>query len=363
MQTRENTNFVGEKLKHRLKEIMKKVFLFCISCIFAIGIQAQTGHLKFMDIPMEGTLDFFSNRLIEEKGFIKSQMGKEDERYDNHQIKLIGKFGGFENAKVYLKQHSKANGISSLTVYFDKSQYDENKIQSWLETYNSLYGDPNHYKSDNSDYETYTWESEDGKIKICIVDDYFYITFDDKTELEAEDKDYKEYMAKRERETVNEICGIPFGSSYETAETKLDNKYGMADFHNRSMIVYYNKTYAGITFNSIMFLFESDGTKSFMNGAVFILDTKTSKEAEEKRDLLYKQLSYKYEMESKDDSNGRKFYYGGYPPANTVLSLESIFQRGFIIEVIKRDKEFTKDATPYFARLMYGRYKYVNEEF
>ena len=48
-------------------------------------------------------------------------------------------------------------------------------------------------------------------------------------EREREDSIFwKEYQEKIDRITVKEICNVPFGCSYEKAETILENKYGIA---------------------------------------------------------------------------------------------------------------------------------------
>ena len=93
-----------------------------------------------------------------------------------------------------------------------------------------------------------------------------------------------------------------------------------------------------------------------MNECVFILDAYTAKEAKEKRDRLYKRLSDKYYMYEEIDKNGFKYYIGGVSPVNENNA-------AFIIDIVKLDKDLAKKFHPYAARLNYGMYNYVKEEF
>ena len=76
-------------------------------------------------------------------------------------------------------------------------------------------------------------------------------------------------------------------------------------------------------------------------------------DAKDKRERLYNKLSWKYDMEEGVDDDGNKYYYGGHSP----VPFDSF---GFSIDIIKYDN---RTSIPYAARLMYGRYNYVKEEF
>ena len=47
---------------------MKKISLFCIGCLFSILLQAQSEHLKFMGIPLDGKISAF-HKEMKKKGF------------------------------------------------------------------------------------------------------------------------------------------------------------------------------------------------------------------------------------------------------------------------------------------------------
>ena len=163
---------------------------------------------------------------------------------------------------------------------------------------------------------------------------------------------YKELEAQK----VTEICGVKFGTSYEDAKRILENKYGEAYKHSKQSIIFKYKNYAGISFDRISFLFQSDGYRTYMNGCVFAIDANTAEDAKEKRDGLYNCLSGKYYMDEEIDKNGFKYYIGGVSPVNENNA-------AFIIDIVKLNKDLAKKYNPYIARLKYGRYNYVKEEF
>lgn len=147
------------------------------------------------------------------------------------------------------------------------------------------------------------------------------------------------------------ICGVDFGASYSTAERILENKFGYKHFlSDRTQIIFENKMYAGITWDRLMFLFQSDGTISYLNRAVLVRKSKTAAEAKENRDALKRQMEGKYFiMDFTDEKSGFKYYMGGSNPTNPSYP-------GFTIDIIKYSNG------TYGTRLDYGPYDYVKEE-
>ena len=163
-------------------------------------------------------------------------------------------------------------------------------------------------------------------------------------------------QAFNEAQTIREICGIPFGTEYQKAKDILYNKYGYPDYNpDRTHVVYQNKKYAGMDFGSIHFLFQSDGYKSYMNGAVFIIEADNLAEARKIQEMLYKKLDEKYVMMSDEDENGNTIWKGGLSPTDEMTY-------GFMIGIMKYDKSL-QPKHPYCVRLFYGPYNYVKEEF
>lgn len=177
----------------------------------------------------------------------------------------------------------------------------------------------------------------------------------------AQGMDNDEISEYIESQRVKEICGIPFGTSYEEASNSLYNKYGSPEYNinnSKESITYKNKKYAGILFDTIYFLFQSDGRRSYMNGCVFIIKADDAEEAKKNRDMLYKKLSEKYRMLVYTDENDFKYYVGGFSPTGGD-------DAAFVIDVVKYkyEKEVARLFHPYAARLMYGLYEYIKEEF
>ena len=72
-----------------------------------------------------------------------------------------------------------------------------------------------------------------------------------------------------EANKITEICNVPFGSSHEKTKAILEEKYGDFEylFSKKDDIIYKHKKYAGVDFDSMHFLFQSDGTRSYFNAA------------------------------------------------------------------------------------------------
>ncbi len=330
---------------------MKRFALATILCLTTIICQAQE-HLRFMDIPIEGTIEYFCSQLIKEKGLAVSNIPGDEQFLNIGTKKLTGDFYGIKNCTFYVGKHKRLDNVSSVIVedtLFALDEVDENRLVS---LHDERYG--NHEINSTNHSVWYKWKTVNGDVELLVDEEGFAMYYTDYTENEMRELVVKEFEEEWERQTIKEICGIPFGTSYEKAEKILENKYGTPSIYSdKTRIVYDNKSYAGIQFDDIIFLFQSDGYKSYFNGCVFILETSSLSQAKEKRDMLYKELSRKYDMDEGEDDNGNKFYYGGHSP----VPFDGF---GFSIDIIKYDN---RPRIPYAARLMYGRYNYVDEEF
>lgn len=329
---------------------MRRFALFLVFC-FASICQAQE-HLRFMDVPIDGAIDDFCSRLIKENGLVAGIM-TEGEQYMNMKTKkLSGGFYGIKGCTFYVRKHDRLDNTSSVIVedtLLALSKVDENRIVSLLD---KSYGN---HEIDSTLYSVwYIWKTISGDVEMRVDKEGFKLFYTDYTEKNVRKQISEEFQAEWDRQTIKEICGIPFGSSYEKAEQVLENKYGTSSFlSDKTKIYYQNKTYAGILFDDIIFLFQSDGYKSYLNGCVFILEATSLSQAKEKRDMLYRKLQLKYDMKEGVDDNSNKFYIGGHSP----IPFDGF---GFSIEIIKYEN---RPRIPYAARLMYGRYNYVKEEF
>ena len=329
---------------------MKKFGITVIICLAAIVCQAQD-HLKFMDIPLNGSLEEFCNKLINEKGFLASYMTDGEQYLNMETKKLIGNFYGVNHCTLYIRKHDRLENISSVVVedtLFTLSGVDINKI---ISLHDERYG--KHSSDSDQYYVGYTWETANGDVELSVQENRLKLYYTDYTEKNIRKTIYEEYEKEKERQTIREICGIPFGSSYEKAEEVLENKYGSPSyFSDRTKIVYTNKNYAGISFDTIMFLFQSDGYNSYLNGCIFVINTNSLNQAKEKRDMLYRKMLWKYDINSGVDDDGNEYYWGGRSP----IPFDGF---GFSIDILK----YKNERNAYAARLMYGRYNYVKEEF
>lgn len=177
---------------------------------------------------------------------------------------------------------------------------------------------------------------------------------DDSDDWKAGGKHYQEWVSKQ---MCTEVCGVRFGSSYETAKEILKRKYGEPDYieTNENTIVYHYKSYGGMNFTYISFDFQRDGAFSYMNQCVMGYDCKTAEEAKNKRDAIWDKARSKYTAWSEDiDDNGFKYYKSGCSPLGG-------FGNGFVVDVVKFDEPY--NGYRYFARIMYGPYNYVKEDF
>lgn len=317
----------------------------------ALICQAQE-HLRFMDVAIDGKIENFCSHLIKTKGFAPCNM-TDDEQYMNMETrKLSGEFYGIKGCTFYVRKHDRLDNVSSVIVedtLFTLSKADETRLISILD---KNYGS---HETDSTRYSVWRmWKTTSGDVELDVYKEGFKVFYTDYAENEVRKQISEEFDREWERQTIREICGIPFGSSYEKAEEVLENKYGEKSFlSDKTKIYYMNENYAGIMFDRIIFLFQSDGYKSYMNGCVFIIEATSLRQAKEKQEMLYRTLRYKYDMKEGEDDNGNKYYYGGHSPA-------PFDGFGFSIEIIKYENT---SSIPYAARLMYGRYNYVKEEF
>ena len=318
-----------------------------------------------MGIPISGTVEQFANRLVTEREFtILDVNGYADPRFKMDAKILSGKFEMFNDCYVIVRKIEGTSETSSVVVFIDSLKCLNDEFNKLTESYDKEYGKSTGYWGNNK------WETSGGRILAGVEEGGYHIIFMDKSEAVIRDaymdrkwKEVKDSLVNNimelriEKQTVKEICGIPFGSSYEKTKEMLENKYGYPEYSpDKTIITYKNKNYAGFSFDSIHFLFQSDGIHSYLNGCVFIMNAKSLSDAKKKQEMLYKKLSEKYFMIDETDSNGNKYYLGGYPPipSNGVA---------FSIEILKYDSELARLYSPYAARLSYGRYNYVKEEF
>lgn len=144
-----------------------------------------------------------------------------------------------------------------------------------------------------------------------------------------------------------EVCGVPFGSSYQTTYNAVSSKWGKPYGMNYEEIVYMDKLYAGEYWDIIIFRFQGNGGSSnIFNSCLFGKQFNSLADAERFRDYLANELSKTYKVfGSRTDERGIKSYLGGQDPTNPKLSA------------------WTLDIDRNRVRLIYGPFNYLNEKF
>ena len=75
--------------------------------------------------------------------------------------------------------------------------------------------------------------------------------------------------AELRKDQVLSIANVDFGTSYKEAERKLKRKFGEPSFLSlKNELLFKNVKYGGLDFNSVFFMFQSDGNNSFLNSCI-----------------------------------------------------------------------------------------------
>ena len=161
-------------------------------------------------------------------------------------------------------------------------------------------------------------------------------------------------------EQVKQIGGVAFGTSYDDAEIMFRNKFGKPVQSDRNKTLgFANVTYAGIQFDYLILDFESDGVKSYFNKCIFAKETESYSDACDLEKYLAEDVLKKYDL-IKDEETGHA-HGGGISPLWDGhwynMDLKSYISAVYtdIINYTSKKK--------YAVRIMYGPYKYVNDEF
>lgn len=166
---------------------------------------------------------------------------------------------------------------------------------------------------------------------------------------------------------VHSIGGIPFGISRDDALSRLKNKYGEPEYNPKSTVLTFKHIkYAGRDFSSVHFLFESDGIKSYLNACIFVKDAKTKSEANKLIEALKNDLEKKYNVSSAEGENGFMTYGGGISPVwdGKISTFKDEYFTAWHTDVIEYESNLSDVfGIKYGVRLIYGPYRYINEEF
>lgn len=171
----------------------------------------------------------------------------------------------------------------------------------------------------------------------------------------------------QKEQQIKHIGGIPFGISQEEARPMLNKKFGKEDYSSdKNAITFNDIRYAGVDFNSVNFLFQSDGINSYLNTCIFVIYADTEKDAIEEQEKRREILSKKYQLSCIKDNNGRDSYGGGISPLwdGHWYNLENEHLTGIHTDIIDSNEKVKKaTGINYAVRVIYGPYYYIKEEF
>jgi len=182
-------------------------------------------------------------------------------------------------------------------------------------------------------------------------------------------KIWDEFNAEARAIQTKSICGVDFGCTKEEARRILSNKYGTPMYNptNENVLSFERQIYAGINFNNIHFIFQSDGRRSYLNTVIFVLSAKSLANAKERQSWLAEKLEGKYKIRWIDEDTDQPEFYGGISPLwNESYNIEETLTRFFAFrsDIIKYEPDVAKTAGfSHSVRLIYGPYDYVVEEF
>lgn len=189
------------------------------------------------------------------------------------------------------------------------------------------------------------------------------------------DSIFTDLVEKHKSIQVKSICGVPFGVSMAEAASILHNKYGeaMDSKPNELAISYKDIRYAGVQFDNVHFLFQSDGIRNYFCTCIFVNGAKTEAEANIIIDLYKSVLSKKYELSEIDGPMGFKIYSGGISPlwngnwytfVKDIQSTDTKYLDAIHTDVIEYNSTLIEAfGNRYGVRMIYGPYEYVTEEF
>lgn len=197
----------------------------------------------------------------------------------------------------------------------------------------------------------------------------FYTNADDK-EKALIDSLYVDYTNENKQQQIFSICDIPFGSPRSYALDVLLNKFGSAAITSTHPAITLEKVkYAGIKFDTVHFIFQTQGENSFLSGCMFVMRAKNRSQARLHIQKLYDAISGKYNLSSKTDKNKLSTYRGGISSlwnGNWFELYTDIFRTyhdAIKIETIDYGEELKEETGfRYGVSLIYGPFIYVEEK-
>jgi len=152
---------------------------------------------------------------------------------------------------------------------------------------------------------------------------------------------------------VTSVCNAPFGSSYGETKEILYKQFGNSCKSSNGCIAYVDKTYDGILYNDINFLFQSNDERSYLCRAVFSKDCKSLEEAVKLKKSLDEKLSKRYRLYKILDEDGIYMSAGGISP----VPYDGSF--AFTVDIIEYSQQIRDAGINCAVHITYGPFDYV----
>lgn len=111
--------------------------LILVLTLTILSLSAQSEHLKFKGVPIDGTLKEFASKLVA-KGFtLLSQ--------DNNAVTMMGNFAGHDDCTAYIFRNDKVDVVNGIVLYFpslDSWRLLEGEYNSTKDLLTEKYGEP-----------------------------------------------------------------------------------------------------------------------------------------------------------------------------------------------------------------------------
>ena len=146
---------------------MKRIFSFFVMLVLTLGVMAQTQHMKFMGIPLDGTISAFHQKLVA-KG-CKHNVEVSNVVGAGSRV-FVGTFFG-EEASIHVYYNAKTKVVYRAKACIERSSEDNiirkyNEVKSALE---EKYPDAYMVKSEDYGYDSLTFYTGQGSIGLYVA--------------------------------------------------------------------------------------------------------------------------------------------------------------------------------------------------
>lgn len=173
-----------------------------------------------------------------------------------------------------------------------------------------------------------------------------------------------EMEAKFRKNQVKTVAGVPFGISKRKALSMLIKKFGYPQENTTQTIAYKYISYANNIYDSVIFDFKNDGSKSYLTQCIFVKYAKTFSEALDYEEMLAKQLSQKYtEVKRSSNDEGNPSHSCGVSPLWNG-KLRDYFKPEYSSPAIHTfivSNDDNMNGYNYTILMVYGPFNYVKE--